>query len=113
MVRNIDLPEAIVFYGVESLMLPQKKRTNSADEPTLGMSHAEFVLRPGIARLLRECEEDGTTALFIEEADATEEVARAKFESALGKSSNENKASILKLLKNDDPTIHFRCLQSD
>lgn len=60
MVRNIDLPEAIVFYGLESIMEPPIKSENS--------NHVcDWKLRSGIARLLNECQEVGTAALLLSE----------------------------------------------
>jgi hypothetical protein len=48
MVRNIDLPEAIVFYGLESLMQPPLVEEIDAGD----VRKVVFSLRPGVKRLL-------------------------------------------------------------
>ncbi len=60
MVRNIDLPEALVFFGLESIMEPPIKSNYSKQI-------CDWKLRPGIARLLNECQEVGTAALLLSE----------------------------------------------
>ena len=60
MVRNIDLVEAIVFYGTESLF-------ESSDE-TNGSSKRRQVL-PGVEYLLEECKRDETAVIAILEND--------------------------------------------
>jgi hypothetical protein len=55
MVRNIDLPEALVFYGVDSLF----------DD-----GHELRVLLDGVARLLQECQEIGTPVICLADVDA-------------------------------------------
>jgi len=52
MLRNFDLPEAIVFYGTDSVL----------DRDGGGAS-----ARPGAARLLAECAEVGTVAILLSE----------------------------------------------
>ena len=99
MVRNIDLPEAIVFYGVESMMEPR------SDDGSL------FALRPGIIRLLNECRDVGTSSLLLSEVeDDTEESLHALFQTAY----EDNGGDGLHLLtKSDDPVLSFRCLSSE
>jgi len=101
MVRNIDLPEAIVFYGVESMMEPR-----SDDE-------SSFALRPGIIRLLNECRDVGTSSLLLSEvADDTEE--SLLFQTAYEQSDSDNRGEGLHVLtKSDDPVLSFRCLSSE
>ena len=95
MVRNIDLPEAIVFYGVESMMETRLDDGSS------------FALRPGIIRLLNECRDVGTSSLLLSEVeDDTEE---SLFQTAY-EQSDLDKA--LALTKSDDPVLIFRCLSS-
>ena len=57
MVRNIDLAEAIVFYGTESLFEP-------SDETDGGSSKRRQVL-PGVEYLLEECKRDETAVVAI------------------------------------------------
>ena len=49
MVRNVDLPEAIVFYGIESIMEPSATTANNKE-----CSMLQRLLRPGVKRLLEE-----------------------------------------------------------
>jgi len=102
MVRNIDLPEAIVFYGVESMM-----ENHSSDE-------SSFTLRPGIIRLLNECRDVGTSSLLLSEvADDTEE-SLALFQTAYEQSgSDDGSEGLHVLMKSDDPVLSFRCLSSE
>lgn len=74
MVRNIDLPEALVFYGIESVMTMQKV----VDSSGWGDGMA-CVIRPGVARLLNECHEVGTAALLLIEDDDDEDAVKSVF----------------------------------
>jgi hypothetical protein len=64
MVRNVDLPEAIVFYGIESIMEPPSA-TTTANNKEGSIIHRQ--LRPGVKRLLEECNEVGTASLLLSE----------------------------------------------
>mmetsp|Transcript_25925 Transcript_25925/g.46996 ORF Transcript_25925/g.46996 Transcript_25925/m.46996 type:complete len:444 (+) Transcript_25925:126-1457(+) len=100
MVRNIDLPEALVFYGVESMMTQERDKT--------------IGLRSGVSRLLNECRELGTAALFLSEEFGEEESVKQFFLKALAESSNVGGVkTIEKTLHCDDPIINFRCLNSE
>ena len=68
MVRNVDLPEALVFYGLESILEPLTIDTDfpSTNNDSNGNTDA-WKLRSGVARLLNECQEVGTTALLLSE----------------------------------------------
>jgi len=102
MVRNIDLPEAIVFYGVESMM-----ENHSSDE-------SSFALRPGIIRLLNECRDVGTSSLLLSEFnDDTEESLYALFQTAYRSDSDNGGEGPHVLTKSDDPVLSFRCLSSE
>ena len=101
MVRNIDLPEALVFYGVESMM------EASIDDST------SRVLRPGITRLLSECLEVGTATLLLSEDEAdTEKSLVDMFQNAYLQASNYDGKELQLLMKREDPVVHFRCLSS-
>jgi hypothetical protein len=103
MVRNIDLPEAIVFYGVESMM----KHISGDDDNSL-------ILRPGVVRLLNECREVGTAALLLSEELLDDETKmRQRFQKAWDSSSDATASSDLhKIIGDDDQVLHFRCLGS-
>lgn len=107
MVRNIDLPEALVFYGVESIMEPNQDESDGL---------AYDVIRPGISRLLNECREVGTAALFLcEEADL-EDSLRMAFQRGYGLWASENGGEPLEEFiqrGQGDPILHFRCLSSE
>ena len=64
MVRNIDLPEAVVFYGWESLLdEPSSLSQNDNNDNTSSSSSAS--LKAGVESLLKECTEIGTAVLLI------------------------------------------------
>ena len=102
MVRNIDLPEAIVFYGLESMM-----------EHSINDNNDELLtLRPGVARLINECVEVGTAALLLSE-DADETSTRELFQSAYDSSGVEaSYLNLEKIIEGDNQILHFRTLQS-
>jgi hypothetical protein len=62
MVRNVDLPEAIVFYGIESIMEAPSATANNKEGSII-----QHQLRPGVKRLLEECNEVGTASLLLSE----------------------------------------------
>ena len=102
MVRNIDLPEAIVFYGLESMM---EHNINDNNDELL-------TLRPGVARLINECVEVGTAALLLSE-DADETSTRELFQSAYDSSGVEaSYLNLEKIIEGDNQILHFRTLQS-
>mmetsp|Transcript_30811 Transcript_30811/g.53544 ORF Transcript_30811/g.53544 Transcript_30811/m.53544 type:complete len:434 (-) Transcript_30811:334-1635(-) len=112
MVRNIDLPDALVFYGVESMMTRQIDK--SIGEVFDADDRISCVLRPGVARLLIECQEVGTAALLLSEELGEEESVKRVFQNAWGKSSDIGGEKMLEtLMKSDDPVINFRCLNSE
>ena len=103
MVRNIDLPECVVFYGLSSLMEPPR-----LEEINEGFIHKiRFSLREGVKRLLNECKEVGTASLLLseDEEDGLELMFQKAWERAI---DSDGKGS--KVLIN---SIHFRCLNSE
>lgn len=89
MVRNVDLPEAIVFYGIESIMEPSATTANNKE-----CSMLQRLLRPGVKRLLEECNEVGTASLLLSE-DSNDDY-------------NNRLESMFREIANND--IHVRCL---
>jgi hypothetical protein len=104
MVRNIDLPEAIVFYGVESMM-----------EHNSGDTGSSLILRPGVVRLLTECLDVGTAALLLSEDPSSDEASvRHLFQRACDSLSDAiASSSMQKILGGDDQVLHFRTLNSN
>lgn len=98
MVRNVDLPEAIVFYGIESIMEPSATTANNKE------CSIQRLLRPGVKRLLEECNEVGTASLLLSE-DINDDDYNNRLVSIFREAYN-----------NDDDTvhcsnnIHVRCL---
>ena len=106
MVRNIDLPEAIVFYGIGSMM--EYSRNGDDDDSSL-------MLRPGVVRLIDECLDVGTAALLLsEESGADETSVRQLFQSTCESSLDATTASSLqkKIGDDDNQVLHFRTLNS-
>merc|ERR1712232_372609 len=61
MVRNIDLPECLIFFGRNTVF------SNGKDDAI-----AQAVLRPGVERIIKEAHEIETSCLLlIEEEDTT------------------------------------------
>eukprot|EP00571_Detonula_confervacea_P013038 CAMPEP_0172311282 /NCGR_PEP_ID=MMETSP1058-20130122/14497_1 /TAXON_ID=83371 /ORGANISM="Detonula confervacea, Strain CCMP 353" /LENGTH=412 /DNA_ID=CAMNT_0013024425 /DNA_START=116 /DNA_END=1354 /DNA_ORIENTATION=+ len=110
MVRNIDLPEALVFYGLESMMEPLLNDGNS--KGTDANDRISCTLRPGVARLLNECQEVGTAALLLSEEVDKEGGIEEMFQKACEKSSDIGDKEFQILTKSDDPVIHCRCFNS-
>lgn len=110
MVRNIDLPEALVFYGLESMMEPIHD-TDSYDKDADDFM-VSCTLRPGIVRLLNECDEVGTAALLLcEEVD--EECLTRTFQQSYERvSCSGDKWLQLRMSGGNDPAIHFRTFNS-
>jgi len=109
MVRNIDLPEAIVFYGVESMMEHSSSGDDDDDDDS------SLMLRPGVVRLINECLDVGTAAILLsEEPDASETSARQLFLSACDLSLDATASSnIQKIIGgHDNQVLHFRTLNS-
>ena len=108
MVRNIDLPEALVFYGIESMMEP----IHEIDTDDTTHQFVPCTLRPGIVRLINECGEVGTAALLIcEEFD--EDCLKRTFQKAYERVSCSSKDKLqLRKSSGNDPAVQFRCLNS-
>lgn len=82
MLRNFDLPESLIFYGVDAAI----DRTSTPPTP-----------RRGVVRLIEECHEVGTAAILLSESLTTEETRAKLNEAGLGRyaSSNEGGAPLL------------------
>lgn len=63
MVRNIDLVEALIFFGAESIL----QSGNNESEATVAKKSA--VLLPGVDSLIDECHRDDTAVLAILESE--------------------------------------------
>jgi len=109
MVRNIDLPEALVFYGMESMMEPM----HEIDTDDTTHHYVPCKLRPGIVRLINECSEVGTAALLLCE-DFDEDCLQRTFQKAYERVSCRINDKLLQLRKSsgNDPAVQFRCLNS-
>lgn len=57
MLRNFDLPEALIFYGIDSILNPSHSST-----------------RPGLLRLLEEARQDSIPVIFLSERLTVEEL---------------------------------------
>ena len=56
MIRNVDLPECVIFYGSDTIL------SRGVDDGS-----SSFAVRPGVTRLITECAEVGTPALLLSE----------------------------------------------
>ena len=71
MIRNVDLPECVIFYGADTML-------SSSDGSSFASgSSGACQVRPGVTRLLQECAEVGTPALLLSEHMHSEELRKA------------------------------------
>jgi hypothetical protein len=107
MVRNVDLPEAIVFYGLESIFEPPREDITDAD---VSRDVNTLKLRPGISRILEECREVGTAALILSEHDLNEVELRQHFATAWDDSYSDSKTRLQTFMNENEPVLSFRCI---
>ena len=125
MVRNVDLPEAIVFYGLESVLEPPsivEEEVASEDDSDDAQPHDNHLkLRSGIFRILQECQEVGTAVLILSEVDGLKDgELHNVFKEAWMNNSYSSDSIIEKklqtLLLSDDAeensTVSFRCIDT-
>ena len=107
MVRNVDLPEALVFYGLESIFEPPSEKTDGDGAKSLKLQH-------GILRILQECEEVGTAALVLSEFnDLNELELKQYFANAWDNSyPDSTEAKLKQLTEGSDPVLSFRCINT-
>ena len=71
MIRNVDLPECVIFYGADTML-------SSGDGSSFASGSAATdgtcQVRPGVTRLLKECSEVGSPALLLTEHMRTDEL---------------------------------------
>jgi hypothetical protein len=69
MVRNIDLPEALIFYGADMVLVQQRDNGagDSESDCASSSSSASLSLQPGVRALLKECRDIETPAIVIVE----------------------------------------------
>jgi len=105
MVRNIDLPKALVFYGLESIMIQEIDEGSVESEANDSIT---CTLRSGVTRLLKECQEVGTAALLLSEDQdiVDEDYLRNTFQEALKRSPDIGGDDALE-------NLNFRCLNSE
>jgi beta-phosphoglucomutase-like phosphatase (HAD superfamily) len=67
MVRNIDLVEALIFYGRESIFMIGDDNDMEEDKKENNKPHDSFqmLLLPGVENLIEECKRDETAVLVI------------------------------------------------
>lgn len=83
MVRNIDLVEALIFYGADSIFV--ERNDDAADDPA--------GLLPGVEALVDECRRDDTAVLAIVEDDT--DVQRRLMQDLSQQFNANNKGTIL------------------
>ncbi len=102
MIRNIDLPECVVFYGLPSLMEPPRLEE---------INEGRFSLRAGVKRLLNECKEVGTASLLLseDEEDGLKMTFQEAWERAIGSDGKGSKV----LINGDNLGIQFRFISNE
>ena len=91
MLRNVDLPECIIFYGADTVL-----------EPNWSCTKEEAQFRPGVIRLCQECEEVGTGIIWLSEHTPSNELEQLW---NIATSQQKNKKFIAKQNEN----IVFQC----
>jgi hypothetical protein len=64
MVRNIDLPEALIFYGADIVV---QSDDNGAGDTASDRASSTFTFQPGVEALLKECQDIESVAIVIVE----------------------------------------------
>lgn len=85
MVRNIDLAEAIIFYGRDALF--DKNKDDAGDD--------DCSFLPGVENLLQECVRDDTKVLAILDSSSSEQ-------------QQQQEEELSSLLSSSDATVHVR-----
>lgn len=94
MVRNIDLVEALIFYGADSIFMKRNDEDANDDDSTGASETTTWLLLPGVEALVEECRRDDTAVLAIVEDDDTD-VQRRLQDLSQQFNSNSNKDTIL------------------
>ncbi|KAL3803548.1 hypothetical protein HJC23_014096 [Cyclotella cryptica] len=116
MVRNVDLPEALVFYGLESVFDPPTDVTDEHDNSVNVGTECTARLRSGVARILDECQEVGTAALILSESNGLDErELKDHFVEAWANSFQDSarQERLQKLMEGSAPVVSFRCINND
>ena len=93
MIRNIDLPECVIFYGSDSILL-----SNRGVDDGGSSASSSFAIRPGVTRLLAECAEVGTPALLLSEHRRAEDLCDVLL-SAVTNADDEDSSKISPFLQ--------------
>ena len=75
MIRNVDLPECVIFYGAGTMLSSGDGSSFTCGSTTTTGGACQ--VRPGVTRLLKECSEVGTPALLLTENMHTDELRDA------------------------------------
>jgi hypothetical protein len=65
MVRNIDLPEALIFYGADTVV--QRRDESGVGDSDSNPASYSLTFQPGVQALLKECRDIETPAIVIVE----------------------------------------------
>lgn len=103
MIRNVDLPECVIFYGTDS-MLDCTSSSDDASSSSSSTTASACTARPGVSRLLSECREVGTPALLLTEHQRIDELEQRL-------SSLQNSEDITTFL--EDGTLSIRSSLDD
>jgi hypothetical protein len=67
MVRNIDLPEALIFYGADMVVQRVNDSADDSDSDSDSDRASSLTFQPGVQALLKECRDIETPAIVIVE----------------------------------------------
>jgi hypothetical protein len=67
MVRNIDLPEALIFYGADMVVQRVNDGAGDSDSDRASSSSTSLTFQPGVQALMKECRDIETPAIVIVE----------------------------------------------
>ncbi len=104
MLRNFDLPEALVFYGIDSIVDTSDIGHQISDISNNNNSQKPAVLRPGVLRLMKESIEIQTPIIILSEHLTMDEIAYILQNSVTDESIKNDMFSALL----EEQLLHYR-----
>ena len=95
--RNFDLPEALIFYGMDTIIDRNNDSDNDDIKPTV---------QPGVVRLVKESKEVKTPIIVLSEHHTMEEISTILDSAACESDDTDN--MFFSNLHNEDHILHYR-----
>ena len=124
MLRNFDLPETLIFYGIDTILTrtgaststsitSTKCTADSTDQDKNSNLHAAPTVRPGVIRIMQEAKSLDIPIIFLSERLTTQKLIQ-KVEQATNVNDNSNntsqipKKNIFHQLSQQQNILHYR-----